>query len=397
MNPELIQTFREFLKEKGYSKQTIHVYSKALEQAPDTWNNQATPELYEHITNTLKTEKEQFLPAARHNIKPASSLLFLMISGITFKEYTKQSASCTEYTSILDEFYKYSTEFKTMTEMSAQAERRHIATFLDCIGAVPEVWSELTAEDLRDYSYDVLSKLRLSSKGRYITSLRNFFRFLQYKGIKVNRCVLELPLIPANWNKSNIPITLTDDEENRLRTHFDLNTPLGKRNTIIIQLMLDLGMRCAEVAGLKLSDIKWNNGTILLQNTKNKRNRELPIPKDLGLLIENYVINCRPRISDLTLLQRKTINGQYTAMTRENVRSVVRSVFKKENISGWWKGTHALRRTAASRIYNTGNDLKLTADLLGHESLESTTQYVKVDFESLRKVSSHWPGGDCDE
>lgn len=83
-------------------------------------------------------------------------------------------------------------------------------------------------------------------------------------------------------------------------------------------------------------------------------------------------------------------------MSRENVRSVVRSAFEKESIQGWWKGTHALRRTAASKIYNTGNGLKMTADLLGHESLDSTKQYIKVDFGLLSEVASPWPGGDSD-
>ena len=138
MNPKLIQKFTAFLKEKGYSQQSIHDYSKALEQAPNTWNTQVPQELYEHIIHTLKTEKEQFLPAARHNIKPASSLLFFMVSGITFKEYSKQFVACTEYDDILDEFYEYSIGFKSITEMSAQAERHHVSTFLDHIGVVPD-------------------------------------------------------------------------------------------------------------------------------------------------------------------------------------------------------------------------------------------------------------------
>ena len=79
------------------------------------------------------------------------------------------------------------------------------------------------------------------------------------------------------------------------------------------------------------------------------------------------------------------------------VRRVVREAFQKENISGWWKGTHALRRTAASRIYNSGVGLKLTADLLGHQAIDSTTAYVKVDFNSLRSVAVSWPGGDSNE
>lgn len=137
--------------------------------------------------------------------------------------------------------------------------------------------------------------------------------------------------------------------------------------------------------------------TILLSNTKNKHDRELPIPQDFGSIVEDYIINCLPHTSDIHLLQRKALNNQYTAMSRESVRSVVRYAFQRENISGWWKGTHVLRRTAASHLYNTGSGLKLTADLLGHESLDSTTQYVKVDFESLRNISFSWPGGASDD
>jgi site-specific recombinase XerD len=113
-------------------------------------------------------------------------------------------------------------------------------------------------------------------------------------------------------------------------------------------------------------------------------------------LLEDYVINHRLHAADGHLFLRRTINNHYTAMSRENVRSVVRRAFEKESIQGWWKGTHALRRTAASKIYNTGNGLKMTADLLGHESLDSTKQYIKVDFGLLSEVASPWPGGDSD-
>jgi site-specific recombinase XerD len=397
MNQQLIKSYVEYLEEKGYSRQTVHAYSKALEQAPDTRNTQVPQELYEHKNDVLKSGKEHFPVSANHNIKPASSLLFLMVSGTTIKEYSRQHTKCSVNDGILNEFYRYSTEFKSMTDMSALAERHHVSEFLDQLGSIPEDWSEIAAEDLRDYVCDVFSKLKPSSVGRYITSLRNFFRFLEYSGIQVNQSVLELPLAPADWNKSNVPVILTADEEARLRLHYDTSTPVGTRNTIIVRLMLDLGLRCAEVAGLELTDIRWNNGTIHLGNTKNNHSRELPIPKDLGPVLENYVINCRSHTDDNHLFQRKTINEQYVAMSRENIRGVVRRAFNKENIYGWWKGTHALRRTAASHIYNTGNSLKMTADLLGHESLDSATQYVKVDFESLRKVSSPWPGGDSDE
>lgn len=208
---------------------------------------------------------------------------------------------------------------------------------------------------------------------------------------------MELPLTPSNWNSTSVPVVLTVDEEARIRSRYAPNTPKGKRNTIIVRLMLDLGLRCVEVTRLNLSDIRWNNGTICVKDNKNMISRELPLSRDLGLLLEDYVTNFHPHNGNNHLFQRRTLNNQYVSMSQENVRAVIRTAFIKENICGWWKGTHALRRTAASHFYNTGNSLKITADLLGHKSLDSTTQYVKVDFESLRLVPSSWPGGDTVE
>jgi len=398
MDPNRIQQYAEFLKDKGYSKRTIHCYSKALEQAPETWNTQVPQEIHEHITKTLATAKMNLTPTNRNNIKPASSLLFLMIAGITLKEYSRRHPQRSLHADILDEFFEYSTEFKGITILSAQAEQQHVKVFLEYIGnSSVSALSELKAEHLRDYVCDKLTDVRPSSKGRYVTSLRNFFRFLEYKGVPINHSVLDLPLAPAEWKKKNVPIILRADEETRLRNHYNRDTVNDKRNRVIICLMLDLGMRCAEVADLKISDFQWSIGAIKLTNTKNKRVRVLPISVELGNIIEDYIVSYRPNTKDDYLLQCERFNNQYKAMSRECVRGVVRRAFHKEGIKGWWKGTHALRRTAASHIYNTGNGLKLAADLLGHESLDSTAQYVKIDFESLRKVGLPWPGGDSND
>jgi integrase/recombinase XerD len=254
----------------------------------------------------------------------------------------------------------------------------------------------LTAEDINQYICTVFQNIKASSIGRYITSLRNFFRFLEYKEYVINRSVLELPLTSADWQKSNVPIILTADEEKRLRFHYKNDEEMGILNNIIIRLMLDLGLRCSEIPNIMLSVIKWTNALIQIHNTKNNHVRQLHLSAELGKLLEEYILRYRPSVSDEKhLLLRKYVN-QYTCMSRENVRYVIRNAFEKEHITGYWKGTHALRRTAASKIFNNGTGLKLTADILGHESLDSTKAYIKVDFEHLKAVVVPWPGGDCD-
>lgn len=180
-----------------------------------------------------------------------------------------------------------------------------------------------------------------------------------------------------------------------MRFHYKDDEEMGIRNNIIIRLMLDLGLRCSEIPNIMLSDIKWTNALIQIHDTKNNHVRQLPLSAELGKLLEEYILRYRPSVpSEKHLLLRKYVN-QYTCMSRENVRYVIRNAFAKEHITGYWKGTHALRRTAASKIFNNGTGLKLTADIIGHESLDSTKAYIKVDFEYLRAVAAPWPGGDC--
>lgn len=171
-----------------------------------------------------------------------------------------------------------------------------------------------------------------------------------------------------------------------MRFHYKNDEEMGIRNNIIIRLMLDLGLRCSEIPNIMLSDIKWANALIQIHSTKNNHVRQLPLSAELGKLLEEYILRYRPSVPDEKyLLLRKYVN-RYTSMSRENVRYVIRNAFEKEHIIGYWKGTHALRRTAASKIFNNGTGLKLTADILGHESLDSTKAYIKVDFEHLKAV-----------
>jgi len=56
-----------------------------------------------------------------------------------------------------------------------------------------------------------------------------------------------------------------------------------------------------------------------------------------------------------------------------------------------FKGAHVLRHTAATRLFQRGVPLKIVADLLGHQSIDTTQIYTKVDVPTLAKVALPWP------
>ena len=111
----------------------------------------------------------------------------------------------------------------------------------------------------------------------------------------------------------------------------------------------------------------------------------------LGKELEDYVLHARP-IALGSPLYFKSARRMLEPASTDNVRSVIRRLYSKVGITGWHVGTHALRRTVGSHLYNAGNDLKTVADLLGHTSVSTTKAYVRIDVESLREVASSWPG-----
>lgn len=127
-----------------------------------------------------------------------------------------------------------------------------------------------------------------------------------------------------------------------------------------------------------------------LKTQRTDRSRKLPVSEKLGSAVIEYLKNARPQTASRNLFVRfKHTCGEPMGLSQ--IRGVVRRVYTKSGADIPSTGTHILRRTVGSKIYNAGNSLKMTADILGHESLDSTVFYVKADMTGLRQVASEWP------
>lgn len=121
----------------------------------------------------------------------------------------------------------------------------------------------------------------------------------------------------------------------------------------------------------------------------------LPLPAMMGNALIEYLAQVRPQTACRMLFVRFS-HQRGKPMGCSQIRNVVRRNGVKAGLEDSDCGTHILRRTAATKLYNSGNSLKMTADILGHESLDSTTHYTKTDVAGLLSVALPWPGGDRD-
>jgi site-specific recombinase XerD len=384
-----LDRYRGFMLEHEYTRQTATGYRTYLSRFLRRPSQGEENSLQQSIVDFLEVERAGN-PKNFKECRAALYLYFKMIAGESFpKRPTKDRNP--EIEAVIKQFYDYSVNIKHIRPNSAMREAASIRIFLEYTADNAACRSEnITAHNIREFVIDRLAHLADSSKGREVTIIRNFFRFQKFTGIPVHESIFLLPLSPAVWKNSAFPSIMDEDAFNNLCEIPDTNTPTGKRDRCIILCFTELALRCIEVAALTIDDFNWHEGCVSIKNTKNHSDRKLPVSEKLGQSIVEYLKNARPLTADRTLFVRfKHVCGE--PMGTGQIRGVVRRIYARSGADIPSTGTHILRRTAGSKIYNAGNSLKMTADILGHASLDSTVFYAKADITGLRQVAAPWP------
>jgi len=142
-----------------------------------------------------------------------------------------------------------------------------------------------------------------------------------------------------------------------------------------------------------MDDIDWQAGLIRVHIGKSHRERVLPLPQEAGTALADYIQIERP--SGLGRAMFIGVNNPPSpihtapAITQMVKRNLVRAGIPLGRLSG----AHMLRHTVASRLVNSGASFSEVADLLGHQRLQTTAIYAKLDLVTLARVSMPWIGG----
>jgi integrase len=167
----------------------------------------------------------------------------------------------------------------------------------------------------------------------------------------------------------------------------DRRTAVGRRDFAILVLLVRLGLRGGEVAALRLDDIDWRAGELVVRG-KGSRLDRLPLPQDVGEAVADYLRHGRPRSTCRSLFMRAC--GPEGSMSAGSVVMVPRSASGRAGLPV--VGAHRLRHTAASEMLRSGASLAEIAEVLRHQSESTTAIYAKIDRAALGLLVRPWPG-----
>ncbi|HEY5867118.1 MAG TPA: site-specific integrase [Candidatus Tectomicrobia bacterium] len=266
--------------------------------------------------------------------------------------------------------------------------RRFLTTW--CGTELPD-WSTLTAAPITMFVRQEAATRRNTGRKQPAVAVRSFLRFLVFRGA-IRPGLEAAALSPPQWKYASLPARLTPTEVERVLTVSHDGSAISLRNRAILLCLARLGLRAQDVVLLRFDDVDWAEGRLTLQPGKSRRARTLPLPHDVGEALVAYLRGGRPPSASRHVFLRS--RPPFQALTSAAVWAIVRQAFTRAGlVVPPGIASHIFRHTAASQMVNQGVSFKEVADVLGHQSIQTTGIYAKLELETLAAVALPWGGG----
>lgn len=275
---------------------------------------------------------------------------------------------------------------------------RRFFRFLKAGDVSPEVLENVDASDysieefrsvtlgrLYEYLAYLQSEMQATARSRMrkISSIRGLYKYLI-----VHKLISENPSLDLHLPKieKRLPQYLSFQQSYELLRTIDGR--FEARNLAIITIFLNCGIRLSELVGLNATSIKEREIRVI---GKGNKERILYLNDACVAALERYYEERKKytfRIVDKNAL---FISQRGTRISQRMVQTMVQEFMKRCGIDTSIYSVHKLRHTAATLMYQTGVDIRILQEILGHANLGTTEIYTHIKDDqivsSMKKIN----------
>lgn len=233
-----------------------------------------------------------------------------------------------------------------------------------------------------------LSGYQAKTVEQKLCAVRSFLRYAGRQG-QVDADVLKA--VPAvKFSKyARVPSVWDAADVTRILDAIDRGNPGGKRDYAIITLVTRLGLRSIDVKRLELDDFDWPGNRLWVRQAKTGRRIQLPLLKDVGWAVIDYIRHGRPSTDCRQVFLRHTAPiGPFS--DQDHLHQILCKHARVAHVAlsdHRRHGMHSLRHTLATRLMEGGTPIEEIADILGHQSVGTTGVYLKTSLGLLRQCA----------
>jgi integrase/recombinase XerD len=279
------------------------------------------------------------------------------------------------FLSHLEKEYRYS-------ENTVAAYRNDLGQFLEFVekraGSRLVEWSAISEADIEDYLTFMKHKdqpYASSTIARKVAAIKSFFNYLvTQEVIDANPTVdIDSPKV-----KKRLPQTLTFDEVERL-----LETPTGGksaktlRDTALLRVLYETGMRVTEVVSIQLEDVDLER-SLLHSPTRQGEAREIPLADSTRALLDEYLAEGRPQLANDAHERALFLNHRGEKLTRQGLWLIIKGYARQAGLNTEVT-PHTLRHSFAVHRLTQGSRLEDIQRLLGHANISTTQIYTQLE------------------
>ncbi|HTU83045.1 MAG TPA: tyrosine-type recombinase/integrase [Candidatus Acidoferrales bacterium] len=246
-------------------------------------------------------------------------------------------------------------------------------------GPFGSAFLEATPSSIRRFVMD-LSARRYSAAGirRKLAVMRRFFAFLKREGHRSDNPAAEIQNIGL---PKRLPKALPVHEVMKL---IGTRPPAGepearwRRDVAMLELLYASGIRRAELVGIDVADVNFEDRTIRVIGKGNKQ-RIVFFNQATADALRAY-LNVRPHCPDGALF----VSAQHRRLSYQQAGKVFKAYVRLSGLEG--KITpHTMRHSVATHLHKSGVDLMTIKEFLGHESVQTTQIYAQMTLEHVRQ------------
>jgi integrase/recombinase XerD len=252
---------------------------------------------------------------------------------------------------------------------------RHIAAIALYFGKIP---TELDPEQVHDYLFYLQKKSKTPSQ-TYFKHTVYGLRFL-LKSVGLPYEYLHLPEIKR---EKKVQVVLSKEEVWRLLVTCQL-----LKHKVLIGILYGCGLRCMEARSVRLQDLDFDRKQLRVVQGKGKKDRYVPISGHLVRGLKKYIEAEKPKIYLFNGKPNGRAGGDFDSRySQRGVQWVVKQACKQ---AGILKDVHVhtLRHSFATHLLEDGMDIMTLKNLLGHENIETTIEYLQIAQLPTQKVFS---------
>lgn len=221
-----------------------------------------------------------------------------------------------------------------------------------------------------------------------LCAVRSLLRFATGEGL-VDVAVLEAVPAAKSTRQARIPSVWDLADVTKILAAIDRGNPCGKRDYAMILLITRLGLRGIDVKRLEFADLDWPGNRLSVVQAKTGHRVQLPLLKDVGWAIIDYVRHGRPACDCPQVFVRHTAPiGPFSE--QDHLHQILVKYARAAHVPLGEErrhGMHSLRHTLATRLLEQGTPIEEIADILGHQQVASTGAYLKSSLRLLAQCA----------